>query len=55
MIFRFCEVESLVVIGGINSKMELNSGEVGSEDEVRIEVASAEVSIVGWNIVKVRL
>ena len=55
VIFGSSEVESLVVISGINSKMELNSGEVSSEDEVWVKVASTKMSVVGWNVIKVRL
>jgi hypothetical protein len=54
MVFRLCEVESLVVICGINSKMELNSGEVTSENELWVEVSTVKMSVVGWNVVKVR-
>ena len=35
--------------------MELNSGEVASEDELWVEVSTAKMSVVGWNVVLVRL
>lgn len=54
MIFRFCKVESLVVVCGINSKMELNSGEFARKNELWVKVSTVKMSVIGWNVVKVR-